>query len=191
MPIQFRCSNCGQKLSITRRKAGKEVTCPGCVHRTRVPKMDEVVPASSTAAPASDEADQSSTGAVLQRQHAEEVLGDESGLRLQVVHSQQTSERSEAEIEIWKYHPNAWLREEDEEEEGEFKISGRELDDSGLDMTPMVDVTFLLLIFFMITASFSMQKSLETASSGTGRRGGGTIGDARGPGRRVGRRGDR
>ena len=30
-----------------------------------------------------------------------------------------------------------------------------------LDMTPMVDVTFLLLIFFMVTAAFSMQKSLE------------------------------
>ncbi|MBN2296736.1 MAG: biopolymer transporter ExbD [Pirellulales bacterium] len=28
-------------------------------------------------------------------------------------------------------------------------------------MTPMVDVTFLLLIFFMVTAAFSMQKSLE------------------------------
>ena len=32
----------------------------------------------------------------------------------------------------------------------------------GMDMTPMVDVTFLLLIFFMVTASFSVQKSLET-----------------------------
>ncbi|MBB3207394.1 biopolymer transport protein ExbD [Rhodopirellula rubra] len=30
-----------------------------------------------------------------------------------------------------------------------------------LDMTPMVDVTFLLLIFFMVTASFSMQKSIQ------------------------------
>jgi len=30
-----------------------------------------------------------------------------------------------------------------------------------LDMTPMVDVTFLLLIFFMVTASFSLQKSVE------------------------------
>lgn len=29
-----------------------------------------------------------------------------------------------------------------------------------LDMTPMVDVTFLLLIFFMVTASFSLQKSI-------------------------------
>ena len=30
----------------------------------------------------------------------------------------------------------------------------------GLDMTPMVDVTFLLLIFFMVTASFAIQKSI-------------------------------
>lgn len=30
-----------------------------------------------------------------------------------------------------------------------------------MDMTPMVDVTFLLLIFFMVTASFTMQESLN------------------------------
>lgn len=30
-----------------------------------------------------------------------------------------------------------------------------------MDMTPMVDVTFLLLIFFMITAAFALQKSIE------------------------------
>ena len=29
-----------------------------------------------------------------------------------------------------------------------------------LDMTPMVDVTFLLLIFFMVTAAYSLQKSI-------------------------------
>jgi biopolymer transport protein ExbD len=34
-----------------------------------------------------------------------------------------------------------------------------------LDMTPMVDVTFLLLIFFMVTASFTLQKSLEQPHS--------------------------
>ena len=30
-----------------------------------------------------------------------------------------------------------------------------------MDMTPMVDVTFLLLIFFMVTAAFTLQKSFE------------------------------
>ncbi|WP_246114746.1 ExbD/TolR family protein [Rubripirellula tenax] len=34
-------------------------------------------------------------------------------------------------------------------------------DGSELDMTPMVDVTFLMLIFFMVTASFSLQKSIQ------------------------------
>lgn len=33
--------------------------------------------------------------------------------------------------------------------------------DDEMDLTPMVDVTFLLLIFFMITAAFALQKSLE------------------------------
>ncbi|MBN1590347.1 MAG: biopolymer transporter ExbD [Pirellulales bacterium] len=40
-------------------------------------------------------------------------------------------------------------------------FSKREREESEMDMTPMVDVTFLLLIFFMITAAFSLQKSLE------------------------------
>ncbi len=33
--------------------------------------------------------------------------------------------------------------------------------EDGLDMTPMVDVTFLLLIFFMVTAAFALQKSIQ------------------------------
>lgn len=33
--------------------------------------------------------------------------------------------------------------------------------DTEMDMTPMVDVTFLLLIFFMITAAFSSEKALQ------------------------------
>ncbi len=37
----------------------------------------------------------------------------------------------------------------------------RDGDDGELDLTPMVDVTFLLLIFFMVTASFQIQKSME------------------------------
>ena len=39
-----------------------------------------------------------------------------------------------------------------------------------MDMTPMVDVTFLLLIFFMVTAAFTMQKSFEIPTPKTDHR---------------------
>ena len=43
-----------------------------------------------------------------------------------------------------------------------IRETGSDSQDRGsLDMTPMVDVTFLLLIFFMVTASFVVQKSIE------------------------------
>jgi biopolymer transport protein ExbD len=37
--------------------------------------------------------------------------------------------------------------------------------DDEMDMTPMVDVTFLLLIFFMVTAAFALQKALQVPAS--------------------------
>ena len=40
-------------------------------------------------------------------------------------------------------------------------IPRRKRENAEMDMTPMVDVVFLLLIFFMITASFGLQKSIE------------------------------
>jgi biopolymer transport protein ExbD len=50
----------------------------------------------------------------------------------------------------------------DEEYEEPATIGKKEkIPEDELDMTPMVDVTFLLLIFFMVTASFSLQKSIE------------------------------
>lgn len=40
-----------------------------------------------------------------------------------------------------------------------------EVPEDAMDMTPMVDVVFQLLIFFMMTAAFSLQKSLELPPS--------------------------
>lgn len=50
----------------------------------------------------------------------------------------------------------------DEPEPEKFEVSRRRFPGDEMDLTPMVDVTFQLLIFFMITASFAMQKSIET-----------------------------
>ncbi|MBA3482781.1 MAG: biopolymer transporter ExbD [Pirellulales bacterium] len=45
-------------------------------------------------------------------------------------------------------------------EEMEVARPKRAVDDE-MDLTPMVDVTFLLLIFFMITAAFAVQKAIS------------------------------
>jgi biopolymer transport protein ExbD len=48
-----------------------------------------------------------------------------------------------------------------EERPIKFRRSDTTAEEAEVDMTPMVDVTFLLLIFFMVTASFALQKSFE------------------------------
>jgi len=47
------------------------------------------------------------------------------------------------------------------EEEDDFQLRSFKSEFDNLDLTPMADVTFLLLIFFIITASFDLQKTLE------------------------------
>ncbi len=62
-----------------------------------------------------------------------------------------------------KYKPKAWKGfEEEAVAEPEFHpFAEGEEPDNEIDMTPMVDVTFLLLIFFMVTASFMTQRAAE------------------------------
>ena len=46
------------------------------------------------------------------------------------------------------------------------KISGkRSSDDTKIDLTPMLDVVFILLIFFVVTATFLSETSISAASS--------------------------
>ena len=53
------------------------------------------------------------------------------------------------------------VEDEPESEEEEFELRRARTEFEEMDLTPMVDVTFLLLIFFMITASFTMQKAIS------------------------------
>ena len=91
---------------------------------------------------------------------ADEQMGD----RPVIQHSQeidQTDRRSDE-----KYKTMGWKGIDDNEpeevdDEPELSFSKKEpIPEDELDMTPMVDVTFLLLIFFMVTASFTLQKSI-------------------------------
>lgn len=61
-----------------------------------------------------------------------------------------------------KFKPMAWKGFEEEEEPETLPFGQRApREEAEMDMTPMVDVTFLLLIFFMVTASFKLQKAIQ------------------------------
>lgn len=82
-----------------------------------------------------------------------------------------SKERHLHDAEI-KYKAMGWKglsEEEDEipEEELFFGVKKEKIPEDEMDMTPMVDVTFLLLIFFMVTASFTLQKSIEQPRAAT------------------------
>ena len=56
------------------------------------------------------------------------------------------------------YQPHRYL--EADAELGDFQLRKRPASEDDLDLTPMVDVTFQLLIFFILTASLSLQKAI-------------------------------
>ena len=47
------------------------------------------------------------------------------------------------------------------EEQAVLSFEHKDDSDNEVDMTPMIDCVFLLLIFFLVTASFQLQKALE------------------------------
>ena len=91
---------------------------------------------------------------------ADEQMGD----RPVIQHSQEVDQTNRRSDE--KYKSMGWKGIDDNEpeevdDEPELSFSKKEpIPEDELDMTPMVDVTFLLLIFFMVTASFTLQKSI-------------------------------
>ncbi|QDT91835.1 ExbD/TolR family protein [Gimesia algae] len=272
MPIKFYCKKCGQRLSITSKKAGKAVACPACKSRITIPFESEEkhteppaappavaepsvpprneppapVPTPVADTPLDQEQDQllhdlddlgpigeswdellagdweqetepesfsepaptvthdrsesdspveqeppqleSASEAMYEEDEddfteepeSEPVAETESAAALQPLNSVETdpepvsSEIASAPAEISdlpvtspqtetaanKYFPPEEDEDDDDEDDG-FSIRSADSEFEEMDLTPMVDVTFLLLIFFMITASFSLQKSIQ------------------------------
>jgi len=145
MSIQFSCEHCGTTHLVNDRFAGKRVRCPTCEAAVQVPIASTV--------DETEEELKSSTideGAAQPEGTSEELLSQQVEVpassapdtpNIQVTGSEQTSVNDEDDDE-----PVLPRQRRPEEE---------------MDMTPMVDVTFLLLIFFMVTAAFSLQKSIE------------------------------
>ncbi len=278
MPIKFYCKKCGQRLSITSKKAGKAVACPACKSRITIPfeseekhnpppaappavaeapapphkQPPERVPTPAADTPLDEEQDQflhdlddlddlgpigeswdellagdweqeaepeslsqpETTGAPdltepeprveqdppqLESVPAESFEEDEEEF-IDEPESEPVAEKEPAvtpeavepvipvetapesvpsefasaleeqtdlpaaspppETAAKKYFPPEEDEDDDDDDDG-FSIRSADSEFEEMDLTPMVDVTFLLLIFFMITASFSLQKSIQ------------------------------
>lgn len=144
MAMRFQCPNCHAVRAANPRLLGREIKCPECGGPVVLPSADELAAARAS----------------QQQQQAEELALQQALSRIQT--QTVTVERAEEE----EYDEEQEQRRMAAEERALAAASAsfvRPRPQSGedMDMTPMVDVTFLLLIFFMITASFSVQKSIQ------------------------------
>lgn len=146
MAIRFRCQHCSGLMSISNRQAGLTVQCPTCGEQTLVPLEDIFDAALSVPQPPA-------TG-VAAGEPIEESFGEyvESGVEIDVVSAAVDTDESDHVADS----PG-----DDGDEPVPFQLNRRKRDEDEMDLTPMVDVTFQLLIFFMVTASFAMQKSIQ------------------------------
>ena len=141
MAIRFRCHSCSGLMSISSRKAGAMVQCPTCGEQTLVP-MEDIFEA---------EARHAAEAAQIPAPEPMDVLPP-SFDATRLVDDVREPEREEVTSDV---------ESEPAEEAPGFVLRRRSRSEDNMDLTPMVDVTFQLLIFFMVTASFALQKSIQ------------------------------
>lgn len=136
MSIRFQCPHCNSIRAANERMAGKKIRCPVCSGNVQLPTVEEVAAAEREA---------------QKMQSFQSQLGNVEPSPGRAGYSAAAPQPAS----------NSAANEENGEEALVFEKK-KSRDDTEMDMTPMVDVTFLLLIFFMITASFSIQKVFRT-----------------------------
>lgn len=147
MSIQFTCNSCDAKHLVNDRFAGKRVRCPKCESPMLVPMESEVEVAPVEAG--------NSTG------DAEPSFASLSSVGLRDKSDAATLNESHAKSSVHSSHSGTSKQDADDDEDDDPVLARQRRPEEEMDMTPMVDVTFLLLIFFMVTAAFSLQKSIE------------------------------
>jgi len=150
MAIEVTCLQCGAAHRVNDRLAGRRVRCPKCDTAVHVPeKVDQPV---SDASAKSSSAASSTPAVVVEAEPVDDVTKHSSGF-----------DRRPIEAEHAPPTPlgTTTLHVPDDDDEVDQVLPRKDRPEEEMDMTPMVDVTFLLLIFFMVTAAFSLQKSIE------------------------------
>ena len=142
MPIRLRCPDCKAKLSVATRKSGQTIKCPGCKAEIVVPVVESKKQEPAAETPA--------------EKPVEKPKAKEKQLPAAV--------GAPAPAVDLPTYDQLWGDDEPEEDDEDgLTLSSKGDQVEEMDLTPMVDVTFLLLIFFMITASFSIQKVVSSS----------------------------
>ena len=155
-------------MAISSRQAGAVVDCPTCGEKTIVPMEDtfslETAPPpqmQEESVPADLEFE---TESVVSETPLEEHISLDQTLRNKIAppESQSALEVDEINVEsIEEPFVPGDTTDDDDGDGAPLTIRRHNHLDDEMDLTPMVDVTFQLLIFFMVSASFSLQKSIE------------------------------
>lgn len=149
MSIKIECPKCAKRYSVNERLTGRQTRCPNCDSLIQVPSSEQIA-------------------AMRRRKREAAERATASGDWPEVDPLQSVEDMPWAAaipIAPRPKPPKAGPKppKESAEDPGfePLPIGGRgKRQETELDMTPMVDVTFLLLIFFMVTASFALQKSI-------------------------------
>ncbi len=142
MGIKIQCPSCKKIRAVNERVLGREIKCPDCGKPIQVPSKETI---------------DATRKAKLEERRLTAQLERQLSAISPISSAPTSSVRSSAKVPRTRKITQETLDEPGEQ----FARSRTILAGDEMDMTPMVDVTFLLLIFFMITASFSIQKSIQ------------------------------
>ncbi|WP_029247299.1 ExbD/TolR family protein [Schlesneria paludicola] len=152
-------------MAISRREAGHLVECPKCGNEITVPFQDFPTPTADPRPKVEPSIEED--GVEPNAEIFEEVTQPPEGNAQNEpnVLTGGESEEGEATDERFADADEApFVPAEignDDDSEGPLTFKRKPMIADDMDLTPMVDVTFQLLIFFMVSASFSLQKSIE------------------------------
>jgi biopolymer transport protein ExbD len=181
MAIRFRCQHCHTLQSIATRKAGTMVRCAACDAEVLVPTADEAGAPEATPALKRDDAAATNGSGEIESEDRVALPDDLFDFDDDDSPSNGAVEAEEAvhPVQFTSHDmPGAGgmltvepgppvelppLRPRSEEIPEQFALPIRKSNiDDEMDLTPMVDVVFQLLIFFMVTASFALHKTIQT-----------------------------
>lgn len=157
MSINVTCPECGESHQVNDRLQGRSVRCPACDASVNVP---------SEAVFDADELEQANVPIEPIAAQPASPASIQSAIPVSTapVSTSLASNTPANDVVANDAHPlhdvSPMLHDDDDDDDGPVLARGNRPEEE-MDMTPMVDVTFLLLIFFMVTAAFSLQKSID------------------------------